>query len=240
MSHAKLARCLASAVAALLAVAAPMGVSGSLPAQVLDSPPGVSLGETRIDPTAMEHAAMTALRETAAALSPGRAVQVEVVDLRAAPDSEATVALEGVGRLRLDQGEWIPMRFLAGYDLSAGDLFGLRVQPIATSARAASGAVESGMGERVNDQIAARILSEFPDQPVEIVFVDLQPTSDSSSHVGFRGTGLVDFADEGVAPVSFNAILDRGTGLVVALDYSLEIAGAHGDGTLAASIAALR
>lgn len=240
MSHVKLARCLASAVVALLAVAAPMAAAGSLPAQVLDSPPTVSLGETRIDPTAMEHAAMTALRETAAALSPGRAVQVEVVDLRAAPDSAATVALEGVGRLRLDQGEWIPMRFLAGYDLSAGDLFGLRVQPIATSARAASGAVESGMGERVNDQIAARILSEFPDQPVEIVFVDLQPTSDSSSHVGFRGTGLVDFAEEGVAPVSFNAILDRGTGLVVALDYSLEIAGAHGDGTLAASIAALR
>lgn len=240
MLHATLARCLATAVAALLAVAAPVGASDSLPGQMQQSSPTFSLGETRLDPAAMEHAATIALRETAAALSQGRAVQVEVVDLRAAPDSAVTVALEGVGRIRLDQGEWVPLRFLAGYDLNAGDLFGLRVQPIATSARAVSGAVESGMSERVNDQIAARILSEFPDQPLEIVFVDLQPTSDSSSHVGFRGTGLVDFAEEGVAPVSFNAILDRGTGLVVALDYSLEIAGAHGDGTLAASIAALR
>lgn len=240
MSHATLARCLATAVAALLAVSTPLWASDARPAQDLTLTPTLDPGEARLDPAAMELAAMNALRENASALSHGRAVQVEVVDLRAAPDSAATVALEGVGRIRLDQGEWIPLRFLAGYDLSAGDLFGLRVQPIATSARATSGVVESGMGERVNDQIAARILSEFPDQPLEIVFVDLQPTSDSSSHVGFRGTGLVDFADEGVAPVSFNAILDRGTGLVVALDYSLEVAGAHGDGTLAASIAALQ
>lgn len=233
-------RYLGFAVGALLAAAVPVRATPSLTPLVPSVPSMVSLGESRLDPVAMEHAAVHALGETASALSPGRAVQVEVVDLRAAPDSAATVALQGVGRLRLDQGEWIPLRFLAGYDLIERNLFGLRVQPIATAARTRNAAVDSAMGERVNDQVAARILSEFQDQPIEIVFVDLQPTSDSSSHVGFRGTGLVDFADEGVAPVSFNAILDRASGLVVALDYSLEIAGAHGDGSLAASIAALR
>jgi hypothetical protein len=42
------------------------------------------------------------------------------------------------------------------------------------------------------------------------------------------GVGLVDFADEGAAPVSFSAVLDRESGLLVALDYVFEVVGAHG------------
>lgn len=232
MSHTTLSRCLGSVLA--------LASAATSASATLDPELASGVGETRLNPAALERATLEALLTTAGALTQGRAVQVEVVDLRAAPDSAASLALEGVGRLKVAQGEWIPLRFLAGYDLVEGTLFGVRVQPIATAVQSTSTAIEAGMGERVNDQIAARILAEFPDQPLEIVFVDLQPTSDSSSHVAFRGTGLVDFADEGAAPVSFNAILDRASGLVVAMDYEFEIAGAHGDARFAETIAALR
>lgn len=225
-------------------------VAGATPGWAADTslsqqaPPTVALGldEARLDPAALERAALEALRSSAQALSGDRQVQVEITDLRAWPDSIAAIELDGVGRVRVERGGWIPLRFQSGYDLKEGHVFGLRVEPISSATRtsAFSSAIEAGMGERVNDQVASRILAEFPDQPLEIVFVDLQPTSDSSSHVAFRGTGLVDFADEGSAPVSFSAILDRASGLVVALDYSFEIAGAHGEAAMVETIAAMR
>jgi hypothetical protein len=215
-------------------------LAGAVHAAPASEPSLRPAAEAALDPQSVEQATLAALLSTAESMSAGRAVQVDVIDLRAMPDSLVTFALEGVGRIRIDNGDWIPLRFHAGYDVDVQEVFGLRVQPIATTSTGAGRTVESGVGERVNDQIASRILSEFPDQKLEVAFVDLQPISESSSHIAFHGSGLVDFADEGTAPVAFSAILDRASGLVIALDYSLEVAGAHGigDESFARSIAA--
>jgi hypothetical protein len=198
-----------------------------------------SVDEARVEPAVLEQAALRGLQGAVEAFGAGRdAVQVEVVDLRVVPDSLATLTVDGVGRLRIDNGDWIPLRFDASYDLVESKMGDLRVLPIARVASAAARVVESGLEERVSGQVAARILTEFPDQPAEIVFVDVEPTSEARGHVAFHGTGLVDFSDEGAAPVSFSAILDRASGLLVALDYDLEVIGAHGDAPAVEAIAA--
>jgi hypothetical protein len=197
-----------------------------------------SVDEARVEPTVLEQAALRGLQGTVEAFGAGAAVQVEVVDLRVVPDSLATLTVDGVGRLRIDNGEWIPLRFDASYDLLESEMTDLRVLPIARVASASAQVMESGLEERVSGQVAARILTEFPDQPAEIVFVDVEPTSEARGHVSFHGTGLVDFADEGAAPVSFSAIIDRASGLLVALDYDLEVIGAHGNARAVEAIAA--
>lgn len=197
-----------------------------------------SVDDARVEPAVLEQAALRGLQGTVEAFGAGTAVQVEVIDLRVVPDSLATLVVDGVGRLRIDNGDWIPLRFDASYDLIESTMTDLRVLPIARVASASARVMESGLEERVSGQVAARILTEFPDQPAEIVFVDVEPTSEARGHVSFHGTGLVDFADEGAAPVAFSAILDRASGLLVALDYDLEVIGAHGNARTVEAIAA--
>jgi hypothetical protein len=219
-----------------IAVAAAMASFGVAAESAATSP--VSIDEARLSPAALEQAALGGLLASAERMSGGRAVLVEIVDLRVTPASLAGVDLDGVGRLRIEQGEWIPLRFTAGYDLQQRELFGLRVLPISTRTTTNSTTLDGGTIERVNGQVASQILAEFPDQPVEIVFIDLQPTNDARGHVAFRGTGLVDFADEGAAPVQFSALMDRASGLVVSMDYQLDVAGAHGEAGAVETIAA--
>lgn len=225
-------RCtLAIALGATLALSAPSDAS----AQPITR---TSLDETRLDPDALEQAALGGLRASAEALSGGRSVLVEIVDLRVMPASLASVDVDGVGRLRVEQGEWIPLRFTGAYDLQDESLLDLRVMPLASKSIGAAATLDSTVIERVNGQVASRILAEFPDQPVEIAFIDLQPINDARGHVAFHGTGLVDFDREGAAPVAFTALMDRATGLVVSMDYQLDVANAHGDASSVEAIAA--
>lgn len=184
--------------------------------------------EARLDPAAIEKATLQSLLETAQTLSAGNSVLVEIVDLRAVPDSASTLVMEGVGRMRIGTGGWIPLRFNAGYDSTQGEVFGLRVNPLAGAVRTAGTQADPATTERVGGQVAARILAEFGEQPAEISFVDLRPIADGQAHLAFRGTGMVDFHGEGVAPVDFSAIVDRNSGLVVAMDYELRLAQGHG------------
>ena len=219
-----------------LALGVALALGGVHPVSAQDSTR--SLDETTLDADALEQAALSGLRASAEALSGGRTVLVEIVDLRVMPASLASVDVEGVGRLRLEQGEWIPLRFTSGYDIQDETLFGLRVLPLASMSASGPATLDDSTVERVNGQVAARILAEFPDQPVEIAFIDLQPINDTRGHVAFRGTGLVDFSQEGAAPVAFSALMDRATGLIVSMDYQLDVADAHGGVTLVDSIAA--
>jgi hypothetical protein len=211
-----------------LGCALALGTTVASAQQATDRP---SIDEARLDPGALEQAALRSLQSSVETLSQGRAVAVEIVDLRVAPSTLASVAVDGVGRLKIEQGEWIPLRFTAGYDLQDTAMFGLRVLPIASHAHDETVRLDGATVERVNG------LAEFPDQPAEVVFIDLQPTQHARGHVVFRGTGLVDFADEGAAPIEFSALLDRASGLVVSMDYQLDVAGAHGAAS-AATIAA--
>lgn len=185
----------------------------------------VGLDEARLDPSAIEQATLGGLLASAESMTGSRNVLVDVVDLRVSPSSLASVSLDGVGRMRVARGEWIPMRFTGSYDLLEADVLGLRVMPIASHARSGAAALDEAIVERVNGQVATRILAEFPDQPVEIAFVDLQPINDARGHVAFEGIGLVDFAEEGAAAVTFTALMDRASGLVVSMDYRLSDAG---------------
>lgn len=183
----------------------------------------------KLDPTAIEKATLASLQEIAEAMSAGNRVQVEILDLRAVPDSSITLSMEGVGRLRIGAGGGIPMRFNAGYHGGLGEVFGLRVNPLSGAARSAGTQADPATSERVRAQVAARILAEFPDQPIEISFVDVRPIAHGQAHIALRGTGWVDFHDEGLAPLDFSAIIDRDSGLVVAMDYQLRLVQGHGE-----------
>lgn len=196
---------------------------------VVSQPVALLSQEANLDASAIEKAALQSLLETAQSLSAGNSVLVEIVDLRAVPDSATTLSMEGVGRMRIGTGGWIPLRFNAGYDSRQGAVFGLRVNPLAGATRTVGTQADPATRERIGGQVAARILAEFDDQPAEISFVDLRPIAEGQAHLAFRGTGMVDFHGEGVAPVDFSAIVDRSSGLVVAMDYDLRLARGHGD-----------
>lgn len=202
-----------------------------------EASPRVRISDQRVDPAVLEQAALASLQGTIESLGQGRSVQLDLVDLRALPDSVAGIGLDGVGRARIDNGAWIPLHFSASYDLERGEVEGLRVQPLTRSMRETAGLVDVGVHERVTGQVASRILGEFPDQALDIVFLELQPVEQGEGHLAFRGTGRVDFLDEGPAPLTFSAILDRESGLVMAMDYSLEVLGAHGEARWSESVA---
>jgi hypothetical protein len=195
---------------------------------VVAQPAALVAQDAKLDPAAIERATLQALLATAQSLSAGNAVMLEIVDLRAVPDSASTLAMEGVGRMRIGTGGWIPLRFNAGYDSVQGQVFGLRVNPLAGALRTVGLQADPIIGERVGGQVAARILAEFDGQPAEVSVVDLRPVANGEAHLAFRGIGMVDFRGEGVAPVEFSAIVDRNSGLVVAMDYDLRLARGHG------------
>lgn len=214
----------------LLVLALLAGFGGAVHAADVEiaQPATLVSDDARLDPAAIEKATLQSLLATAESLSAGNAVLVEIVDLRAVPDSSSTLVMEGVGRMRIGTGGWIPLRFNAGYDSTQGEVFGLRVNPLAGATRTAGTQADPATTERVGGQVAARILAEFDGQPAEISFVDLRPIADGQAHLAFRGTGMVDFHGEGVAPMDFSAIVDRNSGLVVAMDYELRLAHGHG------------
>jgi hypothetical protein len=221
-----------------LALLAACGIATAAESAPLDGFAALRRDDSRIDPLALEQASRVALRDSISALAPERAVEVDVVDLRAVPDSVDALAVEGVGRVRVADGHWIPLRFNAGYDAVGTQLFGLRVQPLPRASRASTVSADLGLHDRVAGQVAARIVSEFAEQPVDVVIMDVQAVTDQTGYVALRGTGSIDFAEEGIAPVAFSAILDRGSGLVIATDYTIEVLGAHGAGVAAGTLAA--
>ncbi len=201
---------------------------------------GLRLLDTYLDPSAVEQAMLKSLQSTVEAASQGRTVQLEVVDLRTVPDSVSTLMVDGVGRMRIGSGGWFPLRFVGGYDAIDGRVFELRLRPLRGTPRAPGEQSDPATSERVGGQIAARILAEFPDQPTEVSFVDLHPIAESPHHFAFSGTGMVDFDAEGATPVDFSAIVDRATGLVVAVDYELRLAQGHGENEFADDAVAAR
>lgn len=217
---------------ALSLIVAMLAAGPAFAADIAISQPAALVShDAKLDPAAIEQAALASLQATAESMSAGNSVQVEIVDLRAVPDSSTTLAMEGVGRMRIGTGGWIPLRFNAGYDSDQGEVFGLRVNPLSGAARTAGTQADPSTSERIGGQVAARILAEFPDQPTEISFVEMTPIADGEAHLAYRGTGMVDFNGEGVAPVDFSAIVDRSSGLVVAMDYELRLAQGHGEAT---------
>lgn len=192
--------------------------------------------ESRLQAGELEGLLVAAVRASAAQLA-GASVEAELVDLRAVPDSLAGLALDGVGRVRVGEGEWIPLRVTASYDVARAELSALRLRPIANG-RDARGGIEAAAMETVNAQVAAQLGREFPDQARDVVLVDLTSTTDGAQHATFRGAGWVQFGAEGQAPLNFSAILDRRSGRLVAFDYSLDVLGAHGQDAGSSLVAA--
>jgi hypothetical protein len=204
---------------------------------VLAPAKSASIDEATIDVTRIEQATLASLQDISRHPA-GRAVELEIVDLRATPDSLAALNVDGVGRMRVAQGEWIPLRFSAGYDLVENAVFEARIEPIAgASRRDPTTIVEPTVREQVNGQVAGQILREFADQPVDLSFGPLEAISDSETHLAVRGTGQADFAAQGKAPVQFTAILDRASGLVMSVSYSMDDVSLSGSEAMSAAIA---
>ena len=105
----------------------------------------------------------------------GAPAEAELVDLRAVPDSLSGLALDGVGRVRIGGGAWIPLRVTAGYDLARAELSGVRLRPITDGAAARDEGIEATVLELVNAQVSTRLASEFPLQSREVVLLAHQP-----------------------------------------------------------------
>jgi hypothetical protein len=211
------------AMLALLPFAAAVSAADPVPS----APRSATWDESRLQAGELEGLLVASMRAAAAQLA-GVSVQAELADLRAVPDSLAGLALDGVGRVRVGEGEWIPVRVTAGYDVARAELSALRLRPIA-SGEVSRGGIEATALELVNAQVAAQLGLEFPDQARDITLVDLASTTDGAAHVAYRGAGWVEFGGEGQAPLRFSAILDRRSGRLVAFDYALDVLEAHGE-----------
>ena len=194
--------------------------------------------ESRLQPADLDALLVAAMRESVLQAAAGATVRAEVVDLRAVPDSLSGIALDAVGRLQVGGGAWIPLRVTASYDLGRAELAGLRLRPIAAGGPPRNEGVEASVLEQFDSQVSARLQGEFPEQLREVVLVDLASTSEGTAHTAFRGQGWVEFDGEGQAPLTFTAVFDRASGLLVAFDYSLQVLDAHGEEPLLGSIAA--
>ena len=188
---------------------------------------GATWDESRLQASELESLLGASVRAVTAQLA-GAPAEAELVDLRAVPDSLSGLALDGVGRVRIGGGAWIPLRVTAGYDLARAELSGVRLRPITDGAAAREEGIEATVLELVNAQVSTRLASEFPLQSREVVLLELAATSSGEAHAAYRGQGWVQFGTEGQAPLSFSAILDRSSGRLVAFDYDLDVPGAHG------------
>ena len=129
------------------------------------------------------------------------------------------IALSGAGQVRLAGGDaWLPIRYSALFDRFTGEVLAPQVEFDTDGAHAIATGVDR---TSLDTAVDGRLSEEFASQTPEFALGDLKLVVRDARYVLVAGTGRADFAGEGTADVSVQALYDRRTHAWLDVRYTL-------------------
>lgn len=117
------------------------------------------------------------------------------------------IALSGAGQVRLAGGDaWLPIRYSALFDRYTGEVLAPQVEFDTDGAHAVATGIDR---TSLDAAVDGRLAEEFASQALEFALGDLKLVARDARYVLVAGTGQADFAGEGTADVSVQALYDR-------------------------------
>lgn len=143
-------------------------------------------------------------------------VQLGRIDVRPASIQDRRV--EGTGRLRIGQGDWIPFRFATLYDTRNRDVAYPRLR---LDVPRGTPLLQDASVARSFDRAVERALAaEFPEQRVQWTLARANQ-AEAGRYVRVEGTGTADFGADGTTPARVDGLYDRTAGRWVRVHYAL-------------------
>ena len=117
------------------------------------------------------------------------------------------LSLSGAGQVRLVGGDaWLPIRYSALFDQYTGEILAPQVEFDTRGAHAAATGVDrSSLDAAVDDRLAGEFATQAPAFDLD----DLKLVARDARYVLVAGTGQAEFAGEGTADVTVQAVYDR-------------------------------
>jgi len=129
------------------------------------------------------------------------------------------IALSGAGQVRLAGGDaWLPIRYSALFDRYTGEVLAPQVEFDTGGAHAVATGVDRASLDAAVD---GRLSDEFASQSLEFSLGGLKLVARDARYVLVAGTGRAEFAGEGTADVSVQALYDRRAHAWLDVRYSL-------------------
>ena len=133
--------------------------------------------------------------------------------------SERDLELSGAGQFRLEGGlAWLPIRYTASYDTATATIESPQITLATEQAPRQQASFDA---EALDALVGQRLTQEFESQAVDFDLGKLTPVSGDARYVAVDGSGVANFAGEGTAMVSVQAVLDRATGQWLGVSYAL-------------------
>lgn len=150
-------------------------------------------------------------------------VEVEFSRIDVVASNPAQRELAATGRVAVDGSGWIPLQVSALYDVSTA---------AATTQRLSLGAAEAGrsvaadaLAARLSTEASRRLQAEFDGQQARMELAGVEARRVGDGLVALEAVGRADFAGEGVAATSVQALYDPRSERWLRLDYRLGSAG---------------
>lgn len=151
-----------------------------------------------------------------------RNVEIKLDRVAMEPASPRDRALDGEGLVRFGgEQEWIAFEFDAMYDTERAVVSFPQLRFGGGEDNGVQVAEGSVLARDLNTAISSALHEEFPQQPVHWQADRIESGAGKGRYVRVEATGLVDFAREGNALATVQAIYDRSKGRWVQLDYEL-------------------
>lgn len=193
-----------------LALSLPFGLMLGV-AGLTGSFPGTPPGDTRDASATVAHAPRDAIAATVIEAMrsrfDGADVEFKFDRFHGEQGSLRDLALSGAGQVRLAGGSaWMPIRYSALFDTQTGEVLGPQVEFDTRSAHAAATGVDAASLDAVVD---GQLAEEFASQSTRFELGDLKLVAKDARYVLVAGMGEAEFAGEGSADVSVQAVYDR-------------------------------
>jgi len=151
-------------------------------------------------------------------------VVVEFLRVDVMSSNAAQRELAAHGRVAVGDSGWMPLDVSALYDLATGTATVQRLSLGDTEARQTVAA--EAVATRLSDEASRRLQAEFAGQSASMHLAVVQARQVGNGLLALEAIGRADFADDGVAATSVQALYDPSADHWVRLDYRL-----GGDGT---------
>lgn len=133
--------------------------------------------------------------------------------------SEQDHEVHGAGRFRLVGGQmWMPVRYSALYDTATSSIQGAELVFAAQSAAMSQAPTDLAA---LDAAVARKIADEFSSQAVDFDLGAVTLIAGDARYAMAQASGVANFAGEGAASVTVQALFDRGTGRWLGVSYTL-------------------
>lgn len=170
----------------------------------------------------IEDATAAAVVEALRARFAGTDVEFKFESFDSEPVSQQDLQVHGAGQFRLSGGQsWMRVRYAAVYDTDNASIGGpeLDFASQQVAARPAAARIDAGALDAV---VSRQLAEEFASQPVDFALGPVTLVANDSRYAVALAGGVADFAGEGTAPVSVQAVFDRATGRWLGVRYTLD------------------